>query len=44
MQLITPTCFDLFDLPNTRWQCLITQSADSMKTKLPNIIPLPQTE
>ncbi|XP_039518407.1 rho guanine nucleotide exchange factor 12 isoform X4 [Pimephales promelas] len=26
------------------WQCLITQSADSMKTKLPNIIPLPQTD
>uniref|UniRef100_A0A8C1Y2K3 Rho guanine nucleotide exchange factor (GEF) 12b n=1 Tax=Cyprinus carpio TaxID=7962 RepID=A0A8C1Y2K3_CYPCA len=26
------------------WQCLITQRADCMKTKLHNIIPLPQTE
>ncbi|RXN33052.1 rho guanine nucleotide exchange factor 12-like isoform X5 [Labeo rohita] len=26
------------------WQCLITQRADSMKTKLLNIIPLPQTD
>lgn len=26
------------------WQCLITQRADSMKGKQPNIIPLPQTD
>uniref|UniRef100_A0A673IN15 Rho guanine nucleotide exchange factor 12-like n=1 Tax=Sinocyclocheilus rhinocerous TaxID=307959 RepID=A0A673IN15_9TELE len=26
------------------WQCLITQRADCMKTKLQNIIPLPQTD
>ncbi|XP_067293909.1 rho guanine nucleotide exchange factor 12 isoform X3 [Pseudorasbora parva] len=26
------------------WQCLITQRADCMKTKLHNIIPLPQTD
>uniref|UniRef100_A0A8C7FQ86 Rho guanine nucleotide exchange factor 12 n=1 Tax=Oncorhynchus kisutch TaxID=8019 RepID=A0A8C7FQ86_ONCKI len=26
------------------WQCLITQRADTMKTKPHNIIPLPQTE
>uniref|UniRef100_A0A8C1P096 Rho guanine nucleotide exchange factor (GEF) 12b n=1 Tax=Cyprinus carpio TaxID=7962 RepID=A0A8C1P096_CYPCA len=26
------------------WQCLITQRADCMKTKLHNIFPLPQTE
>uniref|UniRef100_A0A8B9HC95 Rho guanine nucleotide exchange factor (GEF) 12b n=1 Tax=Astyanax mexicanus TaxID=7994 RepID=A0A8B9HC95_ASTMX len=26
------------------WQCLITQRADSMKGKQPNVIPLPQTD
>ncbi|XP_035289416.1 rho guanine nucleotide exchange factor 12 isoform X2 [Anguilla anguilla] len=26
------------------WQCLITQRADSMKTKAHNVIPLPQTD